>query len=317
MITNLSERDYYSFVIMRPEGRGSFALRIKKWILFTILTGLVVFIFTVSYAIYFYLQTNVERIDYKRLRDETITQRHSISDMDLKIDSIKNTLEDLIEKEEQINYILETESKSSRKYPKKKLSKALNLFRNQFIDLKKSDISIETMLVKLDCIKIELTRLEETFNDHYFSLVQLKTRYASTPSIWPVPGYVKSGYGYRTHPITGRKKLHQGIDIPSWVGAPIQAAADGIVEHSGWAGGFGYTVVISHGYGYQTLYAHTSKTLVKKGELVKKGQTIAQVGTTGLSTGPHLHYEVRRWRKTLLPNAYLNPDMFTASTRLW
>lgn len=173
------------------------------------------------------------------------------------------------------------------------------------------------MLKKLDRIQIELNRLEEIFDDHYFSLVQLKTRYASTPSIWPVPGYVKSGYGYRTHPITGRRKLHQGIDIPSWIGAPIQVTADGIVEHSGWAGGFGYAVVVSHGYGYQTLYAHTSKNLVKKGELVKKGQTIAQVGTTGLSTGPHLHYEVRRWRKTVRPNAYLNPDMFTASTRLW
>ena len=103
----------------------------------------------------------------------------------------------------------------------------------------------------------------------------------------------------------------------AWIGAPIHATADGVIEYAGWSGTFGNVVVIDHDFGYRTIYAHCSQLLVKKYELVKKGQVIAQVGTTGISTGPHLHYEVRRWRKALNPIAYLDLDMFTASTEVW
>ena len=89
------------------------------------------------------------------------------------------------------------------------------------------------------------------------------------------------------------------------------------MEFAGWSSSFGYVVVLDHNYGYRTIYAHCSQLLCKKGEMVKKGQIIAQVGSTGLSTGPHLHYEVKKWRKSLRPNAYMDLDMFTAITKIW
>ncbi len=112
--------------------------------------------------------------------------------------------------------------------------------------------------------------------------------------MWPVTGgWVSSKYGNRYHPILGYNRWHSGIDYAAKRGAPIKAAEDGTVILSGSNGGYGYCVIIDHGGNVSTLYGHADKLLVKKGQDVIKGQTIALVGSTGLSTGPHLHFEVR------------------------
>lgn len=111
--------------------------------------------------------------------------------------------------------------------------------------------------------------------------------------IRPASGRLSSGFGMRTHPISGRRKLHAGIDIAAPTGTPIYAAAPGVVISSGWRGGYGNAVVIDHGGGLSTLYGHCSRLLVKSGQRVTQGQRIALIGSTGYSTGPHLHFETR------------------------
>ena len=106
--------------------------------------------------------------------------------------------------------------------------------------------------------------------------------------IWPTKGVFTSGFGWRW----GR--MHQGIDIANLTGTPIMASKDGIVTHAGWMGGYGYLVEISHSDGASTRYAHNSKLLVRKSQLVPQGATIAKMGSTGRSTGPHLHFEIRK-----------------------
>lgn len=116
----------------------------------------------------------------------------------------------------------------------------------------------------------------------------------STPSILPTTGIFRSGFSRaRLHPLLDRTMPHEGIDVAAPRGTPIMAAARGRVTYAGWKSGYGQTVEINHGYGYETLYGHADKVLVRVGQVVDRGDVIAQVGSTGLATSPHLHYEVR------------------------
>ena len=120
----------------------------------------------------------------------------------------------------------------------------------------------------------------------------------------PVAGPVTSGFGWRTHPVYGRRRLHTGMDFGVASGTPVLAADSGTVIYSGWYGGYGNTVVINHGNGLTTLYAHNSALLVAKDARVTKGQAVARSGSTGLSTGPHVHFEVRRNGQPVNPASY-------------
>lgn len=131
----------------------------------------------------------------------------------------------------------------------------------------------------------------------------------ATPSAWPTEGSITSLYGYRLSPMRRENgetgEFHPGIDIANTPDTLIYATADGTVLFSGWSHGYGNLVVIDHGYGIQTVYGHTSKALVKAGDRVSKGQVIAYMGTTGRSTGAHLHYEVRRQGRAVNPMSFL------------
>jgi len=118
---------------------------------------------------------------------------------------------------------------------------------------------------------------------------------------WPVAGRINSPFGWRRHPITKKRNFHTGIDIKARTGRIIRAARNGRVAYAGWMGGYGRVVVVNHGNGYSTLYAHCSRLLVRKGRSVSSGQAIAKAGSSGRTTGPHLHFEVRKNNKAINP----------------
>jgi len=136
-------------------------------------------------------------------------------------------------------------------------------------------------------------------------LSQQKDLYLATPMGWPVAGRISSPYGYREHPQTGLQDFHSGMDIASDPGTPVKATADGIVSFSGWSGGSGNLVALEHGLGFSTYYAHNRLVIVKAGQKVKRGDILGYVGSTGNSTGPHLHYEIWKEGRSLNPSTHI------------
>lgn len=125
------------------------------------------------------------------------------------------------------------------------------------------------------------------------------------PSLWPVNGVLRSSFGGRSDPFSGEGAFHTGIDLAAAVGTPVHATADGVIGSAGWSGDYGKLVVVDHGNGLQTYYAHLSQVLVVSGQEVRRGQVIALSGGTGRATGPHMHYEVRLRGTPVNPYRYL------------
>lgn len=165
------------------------------------------------------------------------------------------------------------------------------------LDPKKALTKVDRELVRamhqsLDNLNNDINLSKEDKAGLQKFLENQKMLLASTPSIRPTKGWLSSRFGYRISPFTGKKEFHKGLDISTRLGAPIVTSADGTVSFSGRDREYGRVVVIKHGYGLKTKYAHLKKSLVKKGQYVKRGETIGLVGNSGRTTGSHLHYEV-------------------------
>ncbi len=159
-------------------------------------------------------------------------------------------------------------------------------------------------------IEKELTERESEIAAMDFLLSRNTLKSKQTPAGWPVAGgWVSSKFGTRMHPISGRKHFHRGVDIPGKEGADVLAVADGVVIESRNNGGLGWMVKLDHGDEYTTLYSHNRENLVTVGETVKKGQPIAKIGSTGVSTGPHVHFEVSKNNHRINPIKYLYKKM--------
>lgn len=167
------------------------------------------------------------------------------------------------------------------------------------------DTTFDHLSLKLDhqkeSLASKIVSLEEILN----ILNDRTSVLTSTPSIRPTRGWISSGFGMRIDPWTGKKHMHEGIDIAARAGSEVRAAADGVIIFAGMNPTLGKGVVINHGYGFVTRYGHNSEIYVEIGKKVRRGDVIAAIGSTGRSTGPHLHYEVVRNQKPINPMNYI------------
>jgi len=159
--------------------------------------------------------------------------------------------------------------------------------------------------IDMENLKEEIKLTMESIGEIKDYLSQQRDLYMSKPKGWPVDGQVSSSYGYRLHPKTGARDFHSGMDIAADPGLPVKATADGIVSYAGWSGGSGNLVALEHGFGFSTFFAHNRLVAVKVGQKVKRGDILGYVGSTGNSTGPHLHYEVWKEGKALDPITFI------------
>lgn len=190
-----------------------------------------------------------------------------------------------------------------------------NFNRNMGIGgfFEKIDINDIKVSKDLENAILEKERIKNIINFQFNNIERSKKKFnekeaisKATPSIWPTYGYLTAGFGNRVHPVYKNIEFHKGIDIANHNGTSVFASAYGKVTFAGWKNGYGNTVIIEHGYGYKTKYAHLKDIYVKTGTYVKRGQLIGTIGSTGLTTGPHLHYEVLVSDKPVNPWGYLD-----------
>jgi murein DD-endopeptidase MepM/ murein hydrolase activator NlpD len=179
---------------------------------------------------------------------------------------------------------------SSLKKADKEFTRLLS-FQSKKTILEEAEVTNDGAL-DIELLKKQVDEAIQSVTEIRKYLEEKKDLYRATPAGLPLVGPINSGFGLRKHPIYGNQRYHSGIDIGASVGTPIKATADGIVSFSSWHNDSGYIVVLEHGHGFSSVYAHNKLNYVKVGQKIRRGEVIGISGSTGTSTGPHLHYEV-------------------------
>jgi murein DD-endopeptidase MepM/ murein hydrolase activator NlpD len=300
MDSSAKKQKYYSIMIVPHDARGrTISLKIPaRWVWAAGGALLFSFLLVGSSIIY---STLISRrlVHYADTLSKNREQREVISSFSVKTDKVTRSIDELAQKDKELRKLLGIRGWQGR----------VRLSTEKVSAEAKSD----RLSLQMDWAEARLQERRASFDEMKNWVNLVRSRLASTPSIWPIQGRIVSHMGYRSYPWRG---YHAGIDIQAHRGALARATAGGVVSYVGWRHGYGKTVEIDHGFGVKTLYAHCSGYAVNTGWKVKKGQVVCYVGTTGWTTGPHLHYEVRRGEQPLNPTAFLNLDLLNAS-RLW
>ncbi len=283
-----NENKFFTIILIphSPEDK-TFVLKIPKKAAKMFAAGLItVLLFVLSLFIYssYYVR---RAASYEDIKQKLVLQDKQIKKFDDQTKLLDSRLEKLIYRENQIRKMLGLSTDTKELTLNNKVESA-------------KDIPLEE---KIKTINSKINEKEKSIKFLLSYAKAFRERFSHIPSIWPIYGQITSNFGYRIFPWRG---FHSGIDITASYGSPIKSAGDGVVEYAGWKTGYGKAVIINHGFGYETLYGHTSSFCVSVGQRVKKGQVIAYVGTTGYATGPHLHYEVIKNGRQINPTQYLD-----------
>ena len=258
---------------------------------------------SIIFGSYYFINnvTNSQR-SLRSLKEENKELRYNLGNMMVKFQTLNNSLDSL----SKINNDLRIAANLS---PISRDENMLGIGGGSFdnsVDFlnNPTEEKLKQVLSLVDNVTRKVAFEKEQYVEISAKLKENKKLFAAIPAIRPCLGRVTDGFGMRMHPILHILRMHEGIDFEAEVGTPVYATGNGVIKFVGHRGGYGLAVEINHGFGYETVYAHLSKAEVKEGQRVKRGQEIAKTGDTGLSTGPHLHYEVRH------NGIALNPDQF-------
>jgi len=246
----------------------------------------------------------------KRLERTNHMLQSRLSEMQDKIKQLNTELTEIVKQDDQLRVALglPTLNKDVRKvgiggakYDYKEADEVSGFDNN---------IEVSKQLMELSKLDREVKLELKSYHDLLLTFQKKQDSLAYLPALRPIlKGFVSSGFGRRLHPIYHVYRHHEGLDSSAKVGTPIYATADGVVKYTGYNGGYGRMVMIDHKYGFQTRYGHMSKILVRKGQKVRRGEKIGEVGNSGISTAPHLHYEVRFKGKALNPRMFYFDDI--------
>lgn len=257
-------------------------------------------------GLYWFLGTPSENA--LRIENSELEAQYEV--LSRQLDEALGVLEDLQQRDDNLyRVILQTEPISP--YIRKSEAGGINRYEH-LEEMANAEMIIENAQ-KIDYLKRQLYIQSKSYDEIIGLCKQNDERLQCIPAIQPVSNKdlkrTASGYGRRIDPIYKTIKFHHGMDFSADTGTPVYATGDGTIKSSGWESGYGITIEIEHGFGYQTRYAHLSKTLVRRGQKVKRGEVIGLVGSTGKSTGPHLHYEVVNKGRKVNPVNYYFMDL--------
>lgn len=304
-----------SFFVLNDTGSHLKSISISKKLLITILCLISICFIAYSFIVFDYirLKFNAGRIDslehkIANQKDKIDQQRKQIGNFAHEINKLKLKIVDLNDFEKKLRVIANIDKCGEEEDSLFGVGGSVPDDLNPETDIKNTHVDglIRDMSKQVDILHLASVNQKNDFEFIYNYLENKRKLLASTPSIRPVEsGWISSSFGYRKSPFTGRREFHKGMDIATHKGEPILATADGKVVFAGTKGLFGKLMVIDHGHGMETRYGHIYKFLKKAGDTVKKGEKIALVGSTGRSTGPHVHYEVKLNGIQVNPKKYI------------
>jgi murein DD-endopeptidase MepM/ murein hydrolase activator NlpD len=267
----------------------------RKW-LYSVATILSVILLLGSFLLLDYFHTNVDRSELKRLRVQNQLQQNELREFANRLEDVRKEMVILAQNDAKMRALAQISHPTS---PPENIQVGIGGPVESAPD---SDMS--NLQQQIDQIRASIDLRRESQEEVRGFLTEQSSLLSSKPNGWPARGWLTSNFGIRNSPFTGKRTMHEGIDIATRIGTPVYATAAGIVSRAQTENGYGKLVVIDHGYGYKTFYGHNSKLMVKVGQRVKRGDLVAASGNTGTSTGAHVHYEVR------LNGVPLNPRKF-------
>ena len=280
------------------------SINIYLFVFFIMVFVSVIGAYVYSLSIKIATQRSEEKIETLKLDLDFVSYQRSLELYIQQIGEMNARLTDLDNQTERLQGILKKQIVGKQKLPK--LPKKEKEFENQGGPFINNNLTEQDVQIALQTLMNRMQKREDIFNETESILLKQSVIKDTLPDLYPVSvGYRSSSYGWRIDPMLGVRSFHEGLDFSAAEGDDIKATASGIVIAAGKAPDYGNYVKIKHGGGIETRYAHASKLLVKKGDLVNKDQVIALVGNTGRSTGPHLHYEIRLNGRSLDPRKYL------------
>lgn len=278
-------------------------LGLLKYLIFGIIVGGAIF-----FATYYYLESPSEEI----LRTENAQLRSRYKVLKKRLDYSEKILDQIQIRDDNFYRVLMQMDPMSRS---RRFAGVDNSQRYASLQSLSDGELVSRLSQQIDLLQRRLYAQSLSFDELKSKAASRQDMLAHIPSVLPinVKDYtMSSGYGLRTDPVYGSSKFHEGLDFAADEGTPIFATADGVIEFAGWKGGYGNCVDVNHGYNYMTRYGHMSKILARPGQHVKRGEPIGLVGSTGKSTGPHVHYEVRFKGEAQNPINYYYMDLTPA-----
>ena len=289
---------FYTVLVLPDATSPPRKFRIQRFVLTLLSVFLALLVLGFGFFTYQYVNLNVRMLEFKRLRQE-VQDRNVLAQKVSHLDGELTRLRDLdrrlrvatgLDKADAQKPVLAQGGADA--LSRVALREAVKERTGRLADWVNRDLEV---------LGQEITSRERSFHELNRLLQEKRSLLAATPTISPVKGLITAEFGYRRSPFTGRREFHEGVDIAAPAGTPILATADGVVSFAGPMSDYGKVVFIDHGHGLATFYAHDSRIRVREGQLVKRGDVIAYVGSTGRTTGPHVHYEVH------LNGAVVNP----------